>query len=113
VAYLYIPAERRLKSAKFQLRAVKGYLVRYQRGGHTNYRIWNLDTRQIKESPHVTFNETTVYTDVYKRGNKTTVSGVKPLLEEVTGIRSTDNTEPDAEPDRDSVMYPNKRNSRT
>jgi hypothetical protein len=113
VAYLYIPAERRLKSAKFQPRAVKGYLVGYQRGGHTNYRIWNPDNRQIKESPHVTFDETTVYADVYQRGNKTTANAVKPPLEEVTETRSTDDTEPDAEPDGDSAMYPNERNSRT
>ena len=57
IAYLHIPTARRLKSAKFQSRAVKGYLVSYQRSGHTNYRIWNPDTRQIKESPHVTFDE--------------------------------------------------------
>ena len=39
LAYLHIPVERRLKSAKFQARAIKGYFVGYQRGGQTHYRI--------------------------------------------------------------------------
>jgi len=61
----------------------------------------------------VTFNETIVYVDVYKRGIKTTVSTVKPSLEEVTETRSIDDTKPNAELDGDSAMYPNEGNSRT
>lgn len=61
VAYLHIPSERRQRSAKYQARAVKGYFVGYQRGGQTNYRIWIPGSGVIKESPHVTFNETEVY----------------------------------------------------
>ncbi|HEY5744748.1 MAG TPA: reverse transcriptase domain-containing protein [Chryseolinea sp.] len=66
VAYLHIPAERRLKSAKFNVRAVRGYFVGYQKGGSTNYRIWLPEANMIKESPHVTFIETQPYKSSFK-----------------------------------------------
>jgi hypothetical protein len=43
-------------------------MVSYQRGGHTNYRIWIPGSKVVKESPHVTFKETEVYGDRYARG---------------------------------------------
>lgn len=86
---------RRLKSAKFHVRAVKGYFVGHQKGGSTNFRIWLPEVNVIKESPHVTFIETQPYKSNFKE-NRLMAEVAPCLLEdnqeigEQTTIRSID-----------------------
>ena len=109
VAYQHIPTERRQKSAKFQARAVKGYFVGYQRGGHTNYRIWIPGSGAIKESPHVTFNETEVYGDVHARG-RLTVHGAEELPQRADGDESRGGRHPEPGPETISAVHPHEGN---
>ena len=108
LAYLHIPVERRLKSAKFQARAIKGYFVGYQRGGQTNYRIWIPRSGAIKESPHVTFNETEVYGDAYARG-RMTAHVAEDLEEEHNEIESPVDRSSDSKPETTPAVHAHER----
>jgi hypothetical protein len=111
VAYLHIPTERRLKSGKFNIRAVRGYCVGYQQGGHTNYRIWIPETNMIKESPHVTFDESKNYANSYKKDEQ--VAKIAPyLFDEKREDRYNSDSASDSEQDGRAATYPQERAGR-
>jgi hypothetical protein len=61
--YFHKPPNQTIKSAKFSLRAIQGYLLTIQDNSYTNYKVWLPQKNAVTHTPHIIFNETRVYRD--------------------------------------------------